>query len=333
MTEIRHDFRIDVTAALPPGAAEGPVEIAATLIADPKAVGDHPHVVIGIPGGTYHRRYWDLRPPGRAGYSQAEWLAAHGIVFVACDYLGGGDSTRPADGDFMTLEVCADVAHEMYQQVRAGLEKGTLTAMLPALVDPVYIGIGQSLGGFITMMQQGKYADYPGIGVFGASPILIANIPEHRRLEGMSAEERRRAVMADNAKTAGVAELPAYHGAPRENFAGIFHVPGVADDLLAYDEEQCHTLISRVTGTDGMTPGISQVFADRIEAPVFLAFGDSDVSRDPRSEPAGYPVSRDITLVVVPRMAHMHNFADTRERLWDRFYRWLPAVTSALHAT
>lgn len=333
MTEIRHDFRIDVTAALPPGAAEGPVEIAATLIADPKAVGDHPHVVIGIPGGTYHRRYWDLRPPGRAGYSQAEWLAAHGIVFVACDYLGGGDSTRPADGDFMTLEVCADVAHEMYQQVRAGLEKGTLTAMLPALVDPVYIGIGQSLGGFITMMQQGKYADYPGIGVFGASPILIANIPEHRRLEGMSAEERRRAVMADNAKTAGVAELPAYHGAPRENFAGIFHVPGVADDLLAYDEEQCHTLISRVTGTDGMTPGISQVFADRIEAPVFLAFGDSDVSRDPRSEQAGYPVSRDITLVVVPRMAHMHNFADTRERLWDRFYRWLPAVTSALHAT
>jgi hypothetical protein len=71
MAEIRHDFRVDVTAALPPGVADGPVEIAATLIADPKAVGDHPEVVIGIPGGTYHRRYWDLRPPGRTGYSQA----------------------------------------------------------------------------------------------------------------------------------------------------------------------------------------------------------------------------------------------------------------------
>jgi hypothetical protein len=78
-----------------------------------------------------------------------------------------------------------------------------------------------------------------------------------------------------------------------------------------------------------MTPGISKGFADRIQAPVFLTFGDSDVSRDPRSEPADYPMSRDITVVVVPQMAHMHNFADTRECLWDRFYRWLPAVNSA----
>jgi hypothetical protein len=82
----------------------------------------------------------------------------------------------------------------------------------------------------------------------------------------------------------------------------------------------------RVDVTDGMTPGISKVFADRIQAPVFLAFGDSDVSHDPRSEPVGYPASRDITVVVVPRMAHMHNFADTRERLWNRFYRWIPVV-------
>lgn len=326
MTVIRHEFRVDVTAALPPGAADEPVEIAATLVADPGAAADRPVVVIAVPGGTYHRRYWDLQPPGRTGYSQAAWMAERGAVFVACDYLGGGDSTRPADGDFMTLEVSADAAHEVYQQVRAGLEKGTLTGLLPALTDPAYIGIGQSLGGFITTMQQGKYADYPGIGVFGASPVLIANIPEHRRLDGLSAEDRRRAVLADNAKTAGVRELPAYHGAPRQNFRGIFHVPDVPEDLFGYDEQHCHALISRVTGVDGMTPGISKELADRIEAPVFLGFGDSDVSRDPRAEPSGYPGSRDITVVVLPRMAHMHNFADTRQVLWERFRRWIPVA-------
>ena len=32
MAEIRHDIRVDVTAVLPPGAASGPVEIAATPI-------------------------------------------------------------------------------------------------------------------------------------------------------------------------------------------------------------------------------------------------------------------------------------------------------------
>jgi hypothetical protein len=34
-------------------------------------------------------------------------------------------------------------------------------------------------------------------------------------------------------------------------------------------------------------------------------------------------------MVVVPRMAHMRNFADTREFLWDRFYRWIPVVYDA----
>ena len=42
--------------------------------------------------------------------------------------------------------------------------------------------------------------------------------------------------------------------------------------------------------------------------------------------PAGYPVPSDITLVVIPEMAHMHNFADTRRRLWDRFYAWLTVL-------
>lgn len=41
------------------------------------------------------------------------------------------------------------------------------------------------------------------------------------------------------------------------------------------------------------------------------------------SSPAGYPAPSDITLVVIPEMAHMHNFADTRGQLWDRFYAWL----------
>ena len=53
------------------------------------------------------------------------------------------------------------------------------------------------------------------------------------------------------------------------------------------------------------------------------AAGATDVSADPHREPAGYPASSDITLVVIPEMAHMHNFADTRRQLWDRFYAWL----------
>ena len=221
----------------------------------------------------------------------------------------------------------ADVAHEVYQQVRERISDGTLIDGIPALPGAVVAGIGQSLGGFITMIQQGKYADYPGIGIFGASPFVISGIRENPDWDAMSAADRRQWIIKENARQSGLAELPMYHGAPREGHRAIFHVADVPDDLFAYDEDQCHTLIPRMSGIDGMTPGLARPFADRISQPVFLAFGATDVSADPRREPAGYPASSDITLVVIPEMAHMHNFADTRRQLWDRFHAWLAVLT------
>jgi hypothetical protein len=321
---LRHDFAVDVTDAMPDGARDEPVTIAGTVVADPETLRSDPVVILAIPGGTYHRRYWDLQPPGRAAYSQAEWVAAQGDVFVAFDYLGGGDSSRPTDGDFMTLEVCGDGAHAAFRRVSARLAEGSLAPGLPAVGAASFVGFGQSLGGFITMIQQGKYADYAAIAVLGASPLLIDNIPLHRDLSGVPVAERRRMIMADNAAASGLDELPMYHGAPRRNFTGIFHVEGVADDLLAYDEKECETLISRVSGVDGMTPGYAAPWAARISSPVFLAFGDVDVSADPRREPTGYPNSRHITVATFPDMAHMHNFADTREQLWQALDAWLP---------
>ena len=96
------------------------------------------------------------------------------------------------------------------------------------------------------------------------------------------------------------------------------------DDLFRYDKEACHTLISRVTGVDGMTPGFAKPFADVIESPVFLGWGDVDVSAAPHLEPGAYPRSRHVTLSIVEDMAHMHNFADTREQLWEDLLAWLP---------
>jgi hypothetical protein len=63
-----------------------------------------------------------------------------------------------------------------------------------------------------------------------------------------------------------------------------------------------------------------------ITTSLFLAFGEFDVSAEPHREPLAYTSSSDITIVVIAGMAHMHNFADTRAKLWDRFPAWLPAV-------
>lgn len=320
----RSEVGFDVTDAV--GHSE-PLAVTATVVAPASSDGATPSVVVvAIPGGTYHRRYWDLQPPGREGYSMAEYFAARGVVVVACDYLGGGDSSRPEDGDFIGLEAQADAAHGVTGRVRQALAEGSLTPSLPAGSRPTLVGIGQSLGGFITMIQQGKYADYPAVGIFGASPLLIANTREQPDWESMSTEARRAWIIGENARQSGVTELPMYHGAPRGQYRGIFHVLDVPDDLVAYDEDACHTLIPRYSGIDGMTPGFARPFADRITSPVFLAFGQFDVSADPHREGLGYPASPDITTVVIPDMAHMHNFADTRCQLWDRFLTWLPVA-------
>lgn len=327
MSTIRAEVAFDVSDVLPSDAAETQAVVTATVVFDPGRLVSPPLVVLAIPGGTYHRRYWDLRPPGRRGYSKAAYLARRGLVFVAMDYFGGGDSTRPADGDFIGLEVQADAAHLSYLQVRRAVEQGTLHPDLGAHSDATFVGIGQSLGAFITMIQQGKYRDYPAVGIFGASPLLITGTREQPDWDRLSTEQRRAWVISENARQSGYTELPMYHGAPREQYRGIFHVPDVPKDLVEYDEAECHTLIPRMSGVDGMTPGFAKPFANRITSPLFLAFGQFDVSADPHREPAGYPASPDITTVTIPNMAHMHNFADTRVKLWDRFMSWLPVAT------
>jgi hypothetical protein len=54
-----------------------------------------------------------------------------------------------------------------------------------------------------------------------------------------------------------------------------------------------------------------------IEVPVLVACGDIDVVGDPWAEPAAYRGTRLVTMAVIEQMAHMHNFAGSRTRLWD----------------
>ena len=69
--------------------------------------------------------------------------------------------------------------------------------------------------------------------------------------------------------------------------------------------------------------------AAAIDVPVFVGDGERDVCTDPRAEPQAYRSSRDITVVEVPRMCHMHNFAATRHVLWQRIQDFVDAATSA----
>src|SRR6202008_3200049 len=71
-----------------------------------------------------------------------------------------------------------------------------------------------------------------------------------------------------------------------------------------------------------MSRGFVAAEAAAVDVPVFLAYGARDVSADPAAEPMAFVQAEDVTLIVVPRMAHMHNFASTRHQLWDALSAW-----------
>lgn len=63
--------------------------------------------------------------------------------------------------------------------------------------------------------------------------------------------------------------------------------------------------------------------------PVFLGYGEVDVSPDPHQDAACYRSSSDVTLYVLAASAHCHNMAGTRQRLWDRLLGWCDAAIGA----
>lgn len=71
-----------------------------------------------------------------------------------------------------------------------------------------------------------------------------------------------------------------------------------------------------------LTPKVVAAEAAAIDTPVFVGLGERDVCVDPRLEPSCYTSASEIAVCVVPRMAHMHNFATTRSVMWRRIHYW-----------
>lgn len=103
-------------------------EIAAT-VHFPDEVAPSPVVVFASPGGGYGRRYFDLRIAGAEDYSQARRHTDEGIVFVAYDHLGVGDSS-PGAIDQLTIEDIADANHAGVMEILARLRAGDVLRRL-----------------------------------------------------------------------------------------------------------------------------------------------------------------------------------------------------------
>jgi alpha-beta hydrolase superfamily lysophospholipase len=318
----RIERRIDVSAAAPELA--GPVEMAVTIyLPDPALMPDRPVAIFACPGGGYSRHYFEMRFDGHQGYHEAEWHVARGTIYVTIDHVGVGQSSMP-DLSKISYQTMAATHDSCVRQITDMLRAGTLLPDFPA-VSPFLIGMGQSMGGGVSILAQGRFATFDAIAPCGVSAIQTA-LPQ-RDKAAFEHGIRRFDAVAEGRVTNHLD-----HDHEGVDYVYAFHWEDVPADILdedmkgGYPIRETSPIFGSLTiphcAVQMMLPGTFAADAARITVPVLVANGERDTCPDPHAEAAAYPASRDIGIFIVPTMAHMHNFASTRELLWRRLHDW-----------
>jgi len=339
------DLRIDVTDAA--GLGE-PAHIALTVTA-PDALPPEPVVCFAKPGAGYSRGYYTADLPGPGHGAQAAWHAERGWVFVSVDHLGVGESSLH-NSDRLTFAPVIAAAEAAESEVRQKLAAGTLMDGLDPVADPLTLGIGQSMGGAFTIVQQGRHHGYDGVGILGysplrtqpptapgAPPLTFPWVPRDTQLS--EAILTNGPALAEAAVQAG-AEPAVALPPDAQPMAWPFHFDDVDPEVVRRDMEDYPARhgdlppwgSATIPGTAVLwclAPGSTLAEAAAIRAPVLVALGERDVLVDPRGEPRAYESAASVDLFVCPRMAHMHNFAGTRELFWRRIETWADWVRAA----
>ncbi len=324
--------------------------LAATVTVPDGPPAGRPVVCFGFPGGGYSRRYYTFDMPGANDGGQAGWHAARGWVFVALDHLGVGDSSLP-DPVRLTYENVAAANAAAVRSIVAALREGSLVGGFSIDADPVVLGIGQSMGGCFLIVCQGQHSVFEGIGVLGFSGIhtVVPSRPgaPATPMPWMPRSATMSAPIIVNQDVLAAAGSSAVTG--EDSFADAaqqaehpwrwaFHFDDEPADVVDRDMASgldsgplppWRSATTPACAIQMVAPGTVATEAAAIRVPVFIGVGERDVVPDPRAEPKAFFSSPDITVSVTERMAHMHNFAPTREKLWSRLHHWGQGVAAS----
>jgi pimeloyl-ACP methyl ester carboxylesterase len=329
------DLRVPVPSS---GGGQPAWEIAASVYLPAEAaLAGRPPVLVVMPGGGYGRRYFDLPVPG---YSQAEHHARQGTVVIALDYLGAGDSSAPPM-EVTTLSAVAAANHAAISEVLGRLRQGTLADGVPPVDLASITGAGQSLGGHALAATQAGYRTFDGVALLGSSMAGTAlpvrpGASETPVPDGATPEQAAMLALASTDWTWAfhweAAPAPAAPSALHDGASLI--AADIASGLPARQTAvEWGSLTVPGFSMVAMLPGALAGEAAVIDVPVLLATGERDVCRAPAEEVAAFKAATDVSVFVVRQMAHMHNFAATRARLWERLDEFVAHVTRVTAAS
>jgi len=323
------ELTVGVSAALP--FADQTNTLSATVHTAAGGYDGPPRAVLVCwPGGSYSRVYWDMQIPGHPGYSFAEHMTGRGFLVVAVDPLGVGSSSRPADVDAVTLETMAAAAAEFVRQLRRRLAAGELDDRVAPVNDVPVVGVGHSLGGCLTIVEQALHGSYEAVAnlgfthgrkdmIEGGPPAGLDQDPDAPM---RAAVEQAKAFLSTDWDEG-------YSVAPRAVNHGWLYESDVPADVIAADDRTAAAW-PRQSYVGALLAGHSAGYAARLTCPVLVGFGDRDVPECPHDDIAFYSASPDVTLLILAGSAHCHNFAGTRTVLWDRLGHWAAGVQESM---
>lgn len=350
----RIELRIDVTGVV---GFDGPAHVAATVVLpEPESLPAQPVVCFAKPGGGYSRFYYTYELPGPASGAQADFHVARGWIFVALDNLGSGESSIH-EYEALNFANVTRAALAAEQEVLLRLANGILVPGYPPVLQPVRLGIGQSTGGSLTIVQQARYDCYDGIGVLGFSavhshpatppggvpivtPWFSRDIPPDEpggiiNAAAVAAASEVGPEAAQDSAWAALAWGFHYDDVPPEVVEqDLAHYEtigeGIAEGLVASGrvsrERDPSPWNSYTTPNEAtrftLTPGAVAPEAAAVAVPVLSAMGERDLVVDPLGEARAFRSALSFDLFVCPRMGHMHNFAGTRALFWERIHRF-----------
>ncbi len=271
----------------------------------PETLADQPALLVCLPGGGVTRRYFDLDVSREPDFSFARAMAAAGHVVCAMDPVGVGDSTRPADGFALTVEVQARLSHRALERVRRMVVGDVDLSALPC------VGVGHSAGAMLTAARQAAFRDCSALILlcFGTGGLPQHLTPEH--LAALSQPDRGRSRLVEFA---------------RATFGGQSYFDGPVREDSAPASQALRAVRSStiaLTAIQAMMPGNVAPELAMIDVPVFVAVGDRDMVGPPHLLGADYVASPDFTLHVVANAGHNVFVAPAARRLYDRIINWL----------
>jgi pimeloyl-ACP methyl ester carboxylesterase len=314
---------VDLTGKVP---LEGTHHIAAWIFPPRGTTSDSVPLLWCLPGGSYSKAYWHFQVPGHHDYSFAEYCSARGMLTIAVDHIGTGDSSRHSRASELLPQVVAGANELAYAELTARATAGELVPGLGASAIGPRVGVGHSMGAMLAVIQQSRYDSFDAVASLG-----FGNVGPNVSFTGVTGESWATEDEVMEIAYSGALDEPVI--VPRSVLAQSIplmreHIYGDLPDEIINADEQTNTPLPGVTGMLSTVPFIIADHAARIRCPVFIGLGERDSTSSHYDEMKAFRSSRDISLYILDGSAHCHNYANTRHLLWDRLARWISALPS-----